>query len=139
MSKSKNNSGVHIGSSSILMIFVLLCLISFATLSIVSANADYKLSSKVLERTTAYYDACNEAEQALADIDRTLKSVYEQSNSLEDYYSAVGHHKSYNIPTSDEQFLQVEIEILYPKKAGDCFYRVTKWHVVNLDDGVVEP
>ena len=42
-----------IGSSSLLVIFVILCLVSFATLSIVSANADYKLSKKVLDRTSA--------------------------------------------------------------------------------------
>ena len=46
-----------IGSSSLLVTFIILCLVSFATLSIVSANADYKLSGKVLERTTAYYEA----------------------------------------------------------------------------------
>ena len=47
---------MNIGSASILLVFVILCLVSFAVLSIVSANADSRLSTRVLERTTAYYD-----------------------------------------------------------------------------------
>ena len=36
---------MNIGSASILLVFVILCLVSFAVLSIVSANADSKLSN----------------------------------------------------------------------------------------------
>ena len=52
---------MNIGSASILLVFVILCLVSFAVLSIVSANADSRLSTRVLERTTAYYDACRQS------------------------------------------------------------------------------
>lgn len=65
-SSKKKQFGMNIGSASILLVFVILCLVSFAVLSIVSANADSRLSTRVLERTTAYYDACNQAEQSLA-------------------------------------------------------------------------
>lgn len=58
-SSKKKQFGMNIGSASILLVFVILCLVSFAVLSIVSANADSRLSTRVLERTTAYYDACN--------------------------------------------------------------------------------
>lgn len=46
--QSKNHSaGISIGMVSILMIFVVLCLTTFATLSFVSARADLKLSKKL--------------------------------------------------------------------------------------------
>ena len=61
-SSKKKQFGMNIGSASILLVFVILCLVSFAVLSIVSANADSRLSTRVLERTTAYYDACNQAD-----------------------------------------------------------------------------
>ncbi len=64
-----------IGSSSLLVIFVILCLVSFATLSIVSANADYKLSKKVLDRTCAYYTAEGQAQAALAALDAELAAL----------------------------------------------------------------
>ena len=125
---------MNIGSASILLVFVILCLVSFAVLSIVSANADSKLSSRVLERTTAYYDACNQAEQSLAGMDKTLQRIYASSESEEAYFASVGHVKSYMIPISDLQSLQVTIEILYPLSADDTFYRITAWQVLNTED-----
>lgn len=132
--KKKLNLGLNIGSSSIIVIFVILCLVSFATLSIVSANADKKLTAKVLERTTSYYEACNKAEETLADIDETLISIYQESSNDTEYFDTVGHSKSYAIAISDIQILQVNIEILYPETDEDTFYRITSWQVVTTGD-----
>lgn len=132
-SSRKKQFGMNIGSASILLVFVILCLVSFSVLSIVSANADSKLSTRVLERTTAYYDACNQAEQSLAGMDKTLQHIYASSDSEETYFATVGHGKSYVIPISDLQSLQVTIEILYPKSSEDTFYRITSWQVLNTD------
>ena len=134
MKNKKHSFGINIGSASILLIFVLLCLISFAALSIVSANADSKLTAKVLERTNAYYEACNEAETSLAEIDKTLIRVYLESESADDYFASVGHSKSFNIAISELQTLVVQIEILYPTRDEDTFYRITKWQVVTDED-----
>ena len=133
-SSKKKQFGMNIGSASILLVFVILCLVSFAVLSIVSANADSKLITRVLERTTAYYNACNHAEQSLAGMDKTLQRMYESSDDEAAYFAAVGHGKSYVIPISDLQSLQVTIEILYPESAEDTFYRITAWQVLNMDE-----
>lgn len=132
--QKKSSAGLNVGSSSILLIFVILCLVSFATLSIISANADSRLTRKVLNRTTAYYDACNKAEEALAGIDLTLTGIYLSSDTAEEYFSAVGHTKSYAIVISDIQTLQVNIEILYPEADEDTFYRITSWQVINTGE-----
>lgn len=132
--KKKLTLGLNIGSSSILLIFVLLCLISFATLSIISAKADSKLSRKVLDRTSAYYNACNEAERALAGVDSTLAEVYADSADIEDYFNTVGHNKSYTISISDLQTLQVTIEILYPETDEEPFYSITSWQVLTTGE-----
>lgn len=132
MSKNKNRfGGMNVGSSSMLMIFVILCLISFATLSIVSANADWKLSARIADRTAAYYDANSRAQESLADIDAVLISQYRSSDSAEEYFNAVGHSKSYFIPVNDSQILFVEIEILYPRTDEDTFYRIKTWKVIT--------
>ena len=128
--------GLNVGSSSILMIFVILCLVCLAVLSIISASSDNKLSKRILDRTTAYYDACNEAEKALAGVDHTLASIYLNSVDEDTYFNTVGHSKSYVIPISDLQTLQVNIEILYPESDDDTFYRITSWQVLNT--GTVE-
>ena len=129
--KKKQFFGMNIGSASMLLIFVILCLVSFAALSIVSANADRRLSSKVAERTTAYYEACNSAQESLAGIDKVLKAQYTASADAEEYFAAVGHNKSYAIPVSDTQTLLVEIEILYPESANDTFYELKTWKVIT--------
>lgn len=123
-----------IGSSSILVIFVILCLVSFATLSIVSANADYKLSTKILDRTTAYYTAVNQAESSLAHFDQTLKKVYGEADSEETYFATVGQTKSFMIPISDLQSLEIVVSILYPTDSEDCFYEVQTWQVVTVKE-----
>lgn len=128
--KSGPEFHINVGSSSILLIFVILCLVSFATLSIVSANADAKLSRKVVERTTAYYEACNKAQADIASMDNTLKAVYADSFDEDEYFMAVGHKKTYIFPISDLQTLSVSLDILYPEQTGEPFYRITSWQVL---------
>ena len=123
-----------IGSSSILVMFVILCLVSFATLSIVSANADNKLSSKVLDRTTAYYMACNQAEQNLALLDQTLLSLYKSCSTEDAYFEAAGHEKSYLIPISDLQSLKVSVTIHYPATDTETFYTIDAYRVIITGD-----
>lgn len=136
--KSGPEFHINVGSSSILLIFVILCLVSFATLSIVSANADAKLSGKVVERTTAYYEACNKAQTDIASMDDTLKAVYADSFDEDEYFMAVGHKKTYIFPISDLQTLSVSLDILYPEQAGEPFYRITSWQVLTNSSALEE-
>lgn len=131
MNKKKQFFGMNIGSASMLLIFVILCMVSFAALTIISANADRRLSRRIADRTTAYYDACNSAQESLAGIDQVLIRQYSSSASMEEYFLAEGHSKSYAIPISDTQTLLVEIEILYPEQADDTFYKITSWKVIT--------
>lgn len=74
--QSKNHSaGVSIGMVSILMIFVVLCLTTFATLSFVSARADLKLSKKASDSVSEYYAADSAAETYLAQIASQLETA----------------------------------------------------------------
>ena len=86
--QSKNHSaGVSIGMVSILMIFVVLCLTTFATLSFVSARADLKLSKKASDSVSEYYAADSTAETYLAQIASQLEtadSSWQQTVSLSD-------------------------------------------------------
>lgn len=131
MNKKKQFFGMNIGSASMLLIFVILCMVSFAALTIISANADRRLSRRIADRTTAYYDACNSAQESLAGIDQVLSAQYRASAGMEEYFHAVGHNKSYAIPISDTQTLLVEIEILYPEQDDDTFYKITSWKVIT--------
>ena len=127
MAKKKRGLPLNVGTSSVLFIFVILCLVSFAILSLSSSMSDYKLSSRVKENSQPYYDACNTAEEQLASFDKTLKNLYDTGISRSGYYESVGKVKTFAVPVNDIQTLEVEIRILYPEKPGGSFYDITSW------------
>ena len=57
MNKNKRKFGfVNIGTASLLVVFLTLCLVAFAMLSLSTAKNDYEFSKKLAERTTVYYE-----------------------------------------------------------------------------------
>ena len=131
-SKSQTTTGVNVGTSSLLLVFVVMCLVSFATLATVSANADKKLNSKVTERLSQYYSACNDANSRISDIDNTLKGLYESGLSRDDYFAQAGQNIDFAIPVSDVQSLNVSLRINYPSKDDECFYEITRWKLETI-------
>lgn len=131
----KHEFTMNIGLPSIMLIFVVLCLISFGVLSLVSANADRKLSQKVLDRSAAYYNACNLAEEKLFELDTALKSAYQENPDRAAYISAISALPTeFTFEISDLQYLEMTLSYLYPKSAEDSFYLLRSWRVVTRDD-----
>ena len=129
MSEKQKSFTLNIGTSSILFIFVILALVSFAVLSLSTAMSDYNLSKNVSENTTAYYEACNRIEEHLAETDASLKALYDTGISRVGYFEKAGKHRRYAYPVSDIQTLEVEIDILYPMASGEPFYKITLWQI----------
>ena len=134
MQTKQNNTGNalfgnHAGISSILLIFTVLCLVSFATLSIVSANADYTLTKKVATRTHNYYRACNNASTALAKLDQELTNIYNNSSDASEYYALTGEEITYTFDIENAQWLQVTVVPLYPENPEDSFYKITTYKI----------
>lgn len=123
---------INIGSSSILMIFIILCLVCFASLSLISSNADYSLSERCADKTIAYYQATNTAESNIASIDQTL---HENASSLtrDEYFLSVGDSISFYVPINDQQSLFVDLETLYPDSESTSSYRLKNYQVVTLE------
>ena len=131
----KREFTMNIGLPSIMLIFVVLCLISFGVLSLVSANADRKLSQKVLDRSVAYYNACNLAEEKLCEIDTTLKNTYQENPDRAAYVSAISAlPTTFTFEISEIQHLEMTLSYLYPTAAGDPFYLLQSWKVVTKDN-----
>ena len=129
--KNSGDYGISVGLSSLLLIFTVLCLVSFATLSIASANADKKLNDKIISGTASYYTACNKAEDKLADIDNTLYEYYSSGLSAIEYFDKAGKQISFAVTVSSTQTLNIELDILYPSKEDEPFYKITSWKVEN--------
>ena len=60
--KSSRNK-VSIGASSLILIFIVLCMATFGLLSLSSAQGDLKLASRNAEAVTGYYEADNKGQQ----------------------------------------------------------------------------
>lgn len=144
MSKRKYPT-INIGSSSMLVVFIILCLVTFSVLSVASANNGRKYSEKIANRTTAYYEASNQAENIVSQIDTELKQLYEQYHTgylsqvpdalttLDGIDSSEFPSVSFSVPINDTQILSVTLLIQIPEKEGDTFYTVTSWKEISTE------
>ena len=122
--RARRSQGINSGSASILLIFAVLSLISFATLTLVNSKADYNLSNNLANRQKAYYNACHEGNAFIA----AVNSGYESNPSD-------GIIKK-SIPITDNQSLDITLMSnginnstnLTPK------YTITQWQIVNNAD-----
>lgn len=73
--KQKDSFHPNIGTSSILMIFVVLCLTTFGILSLVTANADKKISAKNADTVANYYDTSAQVQKSLQLVDTALAAA----------------------------------------------------------------
>ncbi len=77
------------GFSSILLTLAVLAIASFGALSLTTALSDRRLSEKVRDNTTAYYEAENQMNRSLAQIDELLSSAYQSASDEETFTKAV--------------------------------------------------
>ncbi|MDO4966740.1 MAG: hypothetical protein Q4E51_08550 [Lachnospiraceae bacterium] len=150
MNKRKKNfsSGVNVGSSSILVTFVLLCLVTFAALSFVSANSDYRLSRQSADRMGRYYEANRMAEVYLLNIESQIKqsvdncssekefldgldTVFADNNSIEAINLDGKIVLNYSVAITDKQNLEVTLETNYADAKDDLPFTITKWQAVS--------
>lgn len=126
---------VGIGASSILMIFIVLCLTTLGVLSFASARANLTLTQRRLEQVEAYYEGVAQAQTLLAQIDAALLAASEDADTYFEQVKALGdidpriravdaQKVTYTLPVGDAQSLQVELAIHAPGEAQR--YTMTK-------------
>ena len=97
------------GISSLLVLFLVLCLVVFACLSLSTARSDYSFSQKNADTHAAYTEACNKAQEQIAD--------YAEKR--------ITGAKSWSVPIDDIRTLEVEV---YMEGKGE--YRIDRWQTV---------
>lgn len=147
----KKHTFSNFGFSTILLGFSMMCIITFSALALLTANSDYKLSQKVAEKNTAYYEVEKDITHALADIDKALWTIYDESTQSDEYYQKVFNELSthsegqvsikehdlfyhFSQRLSNSQTIEVTIKILYPNKETDSFYAITQWQTITDTD-----
>lgn len=142
----------HFGFSTILISFVMICIVTFCALALITANADYRLSKKVAARTSAYYEAEENACHRLSDIDRMLNECYESASSYDEYLEKTrenaiayadentgitvstddGTVLSWESSYDDSHKLSVSIEVSWPPDNGGSCFSLTEWKTVSI-------
>ncbi len=143
--EKKHSGGINIGTSSILVTFVLLALVTFAALSYMSARSDYVLSKEAADRVASYYDANRKAEIYLANVEALLSKHLESCEDEKAYVEGVdalfadndsitvtdgedGTKKlSYQVAVTSGQNLNVILTVRYPSVSDDRLFKVDKW------------
>ena len=151
MAQKRSSFGANIGGAFILVIFVLLCMTTFATLSLVSANADHRLTVKAVDAAVGYYTADAKAERLLAQIDALLQNCRRGAES-EQHYRALCREEllllpevvligsdeqlliTYQLPAGDRQALDVSLQLLPLSSAAR--YERLHWQTVRTDEWI---
>ncbi len=134
MRPKKVSFGTHVGTSLILLIFMVLCLISFATLSLVNANADWRLTRKLCDRQTAIYTASHEANAFMAAEGIKLDKLRKETSSEDAFMEEAGKLElTKKYPISDNQSLTVT---LVPDREKVSAYRIDSYQITT--DTVLE-
>lgn len=135
----------NFGFSTILLSFVMICVVTFSALSLVTAHSDYRLSQKVADKTLRYYAAEEKAFLRLSAIDSLLANCYLSSGNSEAYFKNVtdlssnygtfettstGHYILFQEEIDENQYFSVKLLIQYPDSDTDSFYEITEWKSV---------
>lgn len=104
-----------------LVIFILLCMVIFAILSLSSALRDYDYSKQKADRIKSYYEACNEAEEIYANI--------ETEGHTEDSIE-------YSVPINENEHLQV---ILKRRSDTENNYFIHSWLQISTKEWTADP
>lgn len=141
MNEKRSGGRINIGTSSLILIFIILCLTTFGLLSLSSAGSDWKLAQKNAESVKGYYEADSRGvefvamvEEALArcsqaaDDKEYLRLVQEELGSF--YQEETGMAQA-EIEMLYGQVLHIELEINRKEEAG---YRILAWKVSHSVD-----
>lgn len=144
MKRRLSKSFFNIGITSIVLIFVMLCLLTFSVLSLVSARADLGLSQKSARRTTAYYESSNSAVEILREITACIDSQRGQNNETLYFQNIMDQldgedgisfsdqqHLSYSVPLDEEQMLAVSLTLSFTPFEDGNYYRIDTWKTVS--------
>lgn len=128
----KHEFHISIGLSSMLLVFVVLCLVSFSVLSLVTANYDNNLSQKILDRNTSYQKICNYAESDLKQLDEKLYNIYINTTTENDYIKEANLCVlEFIYPISEFQGLKVTTVPHYPDNENSHLYEILQWQVIT--------
>lgn len=154
MPHKNNRVNLNLGSSSLLLIFVVLSLVSFAVLSLSTALSDKNMTEKNLTRNIAYYEACSNAQSMLKEIDDVFFDIYSHSSDSSEYtdscltssfsfdttiisFDDKPSALSFTLPVGDYQSLYVVVTPTYASSNGKL-YSIDSWQLITTSQPKID-
>lgn len=137
----------HFGFSTILLSFVMICVVTFSALTLITAHSDYRLSQKVAEKNQKYYQAQEQAYSKINTIEQLLTHTYLDTTCKEAYYAQLVTELTYygtyltneqeailsfSEPIAEDRSLCIKLRIKYPQNASDTFFEIIEWKSVYI-------
>ena len=111
-SKRKQSYPINIGTSTLLVVFLILCMFTFAAISLTTARKEYKDAKNSAERNKEYYTAANYAEMKLNELNQAAEHETDVS---------------FAIAINDSQAL----DVILKWNQNDKKYDILSWTTVN--------
>lgn len=142
MAKRETGYRVSIGSPSLILIFIVLCLVSFGMLSLSTAKSEWNLAERNASAVTEYYRADSQGEDFYRLVSETVNAVRKQSinpaecrqllsQELGEYYQPEEGTVITEIPMERSQALLIE---LVPQLEGAGDIIISRWKVIQTED-----
>lgn len=155
--KDQGSPFLTIGFSSLLVIFLILCMVIFAVLALSDARNNLQLSEHMLEKKEAYFEAVNTSEKVIAEIDQILiQCGKENSTSYLDEvekqiagasfencsttFSKNGNEAiiCFEIKYGEDTQLEVALAIPNNPTAEDSRYQISRFQTINTHNWTPE-
>lgn len=144
---------IQIGTTSLVLIFTVLCLVTFSTLSLASAKADMGLALKNQQAVNDFYQGDAQAELTLKKMDSRLgelktgaltEEAFKRNlkETFKEAYNQDSNRLIYHVEVNRDQFIAVELEPIYDQGGLDeqgttnrlKNYKIKSWLVKNKVD-----
>ena len=90
----KKRKSINVGTSLVLVTFVILCLVAFAALSYSSSEADFLKTSQTAQRNSDYYTALNAAHDSHKTYSDYFRKAAAGSKNIHEYYDKINKELS---------------------------------------------
>lgn len=139
MAKMEIKQKANIGSSSLILIFIILCLVTFGLLSLSNSKSDWNLAAKNADAVQTYYNADGQGVDFLRMADQTVRTIWTQTldpqdrkeklkEQLKGFYQDESDTVQTDIPMDFGQVLHIALQ--FDENAD---YRILSWKVYNQD------
>lgn len=142
MAKQEIGYRASIGTPTLILIFMILCLVTFGMLSLTTAKSEWNLAQRNADSVTEYYRADKEGEAFYQMVFQAVEDAQKEDGDLEvfqntlsrelgDYYDFETGTISTQIPMKRSQSLSIKLSPM-PDKPGKV--GISRWKVIQTED-----